>query len=85
MMLENECKGYLFMYASLNFPVFLSAIFLPYIVPLSNQWIAGVSHGDEIGYLFHTGMLELDLDPSSLEFKILSRMVKLWTNFAKSG
>jgi carboxylesterase type B len=60
-------------------------VFLLYIVPLSNQLVAGVCHADEIGYLFHIGMLDLDLDPSSPEFKALSRMVKLWTNFAKTG
>jgi carboxylesterase type B len=54
-------------------------------VPLSNLCVAGVCHADDIGYLFHIGMLDLDIDPASPEFKTLSRMVKLWTNFAKTG
>jgi carboxylesterase type B len=65
--------------------MFLPVILLFFIVPLTNQCVAGVCHADEIGYLFHIGMLDLDLDPSSPEFKTLSRMVKLWTNFAKTG
>ncbi|PNF42132.1 Esterase FE4 [Cryptotermes secundus] len=52
---------------------------------LGLQDFKGVCHADEIGYLFHIGMLDLDLDPSSPEFKTLTRMVKLWTNFAKTG
>jgi carboxylesterase type B len=65
--------------------MFLSIVFLGFIVLLSNLCVAGVCHADDIGYLFHIGMLDLDLDPSSPEFKTLSRMVKLWTNFAKTG
>ncbi|XP_069668717.1 esterase FE4-like isoform X2 [Periplaneta americana] len=45
----------------------------------------GVCHADDIGYLFHVGLLDMDLDPGSPEYKTLSRMVKLWTNFAKTG
>jgi carboxylesterase type B len=85
MMLENECKYWSCVYTSLHFPIFSYIVFLDFILPLSNLCVAGVCHADDIGYLFHIGMLDLDLDPSTPEFKTLSRMVKLWTNFAKTG
>lgn len=43
----------------------------------------GVCHGDELGYLFHFGVFNLNLDPSSSEIQIKRKMVKMWTNFAK--
>ena len=43
----------------------------------------GVCHGDELGYLFHFGVLNLNLDKSSKELQIMNRMTKMWANFAK--
>jgi len=45
----------------------------------------GVCHGDDIGYLFHNAIVDLDLDATSPEYKTRSRIVKMWTNFAKTG
>jgi carboxylesterase type B len=44
----------------------------------------GVSHGDDIGYLFKT-KLTPELQPGSLEELSVNRFVKYWTNFAKFG
>lgn len=49
------------------------------------QDFEGVCHGDDIGYLFHNAIVDLDLDETSPEYKTRSRVVKLWTNFAKTG
>jgi carboxylesterase type B len=43
-----------------------------------------VSHADELGYLFHTA-ISPPVDEDSDEMKILLKMVKMWTNFAKTG
>ncbi|PSN48039.1 hypothetical protein C0J52_09101 [Blattella germanica] len=45
----------------------------------------GVCHADEIGYLFQVGHMDPDLDAQSPEAKTRSRLVKIWTNFAKTG
>lgn len=44
----------------------------------------GVSHGDDIGYLFNTQFTP-PLQEASLEKKSVKTFVKLWTNFAKTG
>jgi carboxylesterase type B len=44
----------------------------------------GVSHGDDIGYLFKT-KLTPELQSGSLEELSVNRFVKYWTNFAKFG
>jgi len=54
-------------------------------VSLCNECVAGVCHGDDIGYLFHNAIVDLDLEPTSPEYKTRSRIVKMWTNFAKTG
>nr|CAD7452710.1 unnamed protein product [Timema tahoe] len=46
---------------------------------------SGVVHGDELGYIFYRKGLQDSLDPDSTEMKVLNRMVKMWTNFAKTG
>lgn len=45
----------------------------------------GTCHGDELGYLFHFGLLNLSLNQKSPEIQVKYRMVKMWTNFAKYG
>ena len=45
----------------------------------------GTCHGDELGYLFYFGILNVNLDPLSSESLVQRRMVKMWTNFAKYG
>jgi carboxylesterase type B len=44
----------------------------------------GVSHADDIGYLFKTKFLP-EVQPGSLEEISVNRFVKYWTTFAKSG
>lgn len=52
----------------------------------SSVTISVVGHGEEMGYIYY----RFDLNQSgaaetSPEKKTLNRMVKMWTNFAKSG
>ncbi|KAJ9578096.1 hypothetical protein L9F63_025043, partial [Diploptera punctata] len=44
----------------------------------------GVAHADELGYLFNTA-ISPEIQDGSLEQIALKRMVKMWTNFAKTG
>ncbi|PNF42928.1 Esterase FE4 [Cryptotermes secundus] len=46
--------------------------------------LEGVSHADELGYLFHTAISPSVAEESD-EMKVLLKMVKMWTNFAKTG
>ncbi|XP_055527970.1 juvenile hormone esterase isoform X2 [Wyeomyia smithii] len=43
----------------------------------------GACHGDELGYLFRFGVLNIRLDNTSTELQIMSKMTRMWTNFAK--
>lgn len=45
----------------------------------------GTCHGDEMGYLFKFGGLNIRLDEKSPEVFVKTVMVKMWTNFAKFG
>jgi carboxylesterase type B len=45
---------------------------------------SGVAHGDELGYLFSTA-ISPPIEESSVENKTLTTVVKMWTNFAKTG
>ncbi|KAL9693981.1 hypothetical protein quinque_013266 [Culex quinquefasciatus] len=49
---------------------------------LGIEW-PGSCHGDELGYLFHFGVLNIRLDNSSLELQTMTKMTRMWTNFAK--
>jgi carboxylesterase type B len=44
----------------------------------------GVSHGDDLGYLFKTNITP-EIQGGSLEELSINRFVKYWTNFAKFG
>jgi carboxylesterase type B len=44
----------------------------------------GVSHGDDVGYLFKSNMTP-QIQGESLEELSINRFVKYWTNFAKFG
>nr|CAD7404169.1 unnamed protein product [Timema cristinae] len=46
---------------------------------------AGAAHGDELFYLFRSDNVKNDIKPGTPEEKVSSNMVKLWTNFAKTG
>ncbi|KAJ4438858.1 hypothetical protein ANN_14811 [Periplaneta americana] len=45
----------------------------------------GASHADDLGYLFKIGGWKVDLIPGTPEYLTSQRIVKLWTNFAKTG
>jgi cholinesterase len=47
--------------------------------------LTGVCHGDEVGYLFDGSLQDVLLDPESPEVQTTRRLVRLWTNFAKTG
>jgi carboxylesterase type B len=48
--------------------------------------VPGVCHGSEVAYLFKAFYIdEAKLSPNTDYMKTVSRMVKLWTNFAKTG
>ncbi|PSN57791.1 Esterase FE4 [Blattella germanica] len=44
----------------------------------------GVAHADELGYLFSTA-ISPPLTEGTDEMKTMNRMIKMWTNFAKTG
>ncbi|XP_017119546.1 esterase B1-like isoform X1 [Drosophila elegans] len=46
--------------------------------------VRGVSHGDDLSYLFYT-ILASKLDKSSMEYITIERMVGMWTSFAANG
>lgn len=50
-------------------------------------YIEGASHGDDLGYLFHWKNPPQDLHSNSTlrERKLMRTMIKMWTNFAKTG
>jgi carboxylesterase type B len=48
------------------------------------SFLPGVSHCDDVGYLFKH-FLSINIEPGSIEEKSVTRFVKLWTNFAKYG
>nr|XP_023018920.1 juvenile hormone esterase-like [Leptinotarsa decemlineata] len=48
------------------------------------QDIPGVSHGDDVGYLFKHSFCP-DVEIGEVEIVCLRRFLKLWTNFAKYG
>ncbi|XP_049799122.1 juvenile hormone esterase-like [Schistocerca nitens] len=49
------------------------------------QDFPGASHADDIGYLFRVNSFASHVGPDSVEGRIIARMTKLWTNFAKTG
>ncbi|XP_039495572.1 esterase B1 [Drosophila santomea] len=46
--------------------------------------VRGVSHADELSYLFYN-IIASKLNKSSMEYKTIERMVGMWTSFASSG
>lgn len=45
----------------------------------------GVCHCDELGYLFFSPYLDIELESECPEEKMRTLFVKMWTNFAKTG
>lgn len=50
----------------------------------SIQDLEGTCHADELGFLWNIQSLP-KVEPNTLEFSVVQRLVKLWTNFAISG
>ncbi|XP_067007337.2 esterase FE4 [Anabrus simplex] len=46
---------------------------------------SGACHGDELGYLFNPEIMDMDTIANPPAVLTRSRMLKLWTNFAKTG
>lgn len=51
---------------------------------LSSLGLKHAGHMDELGYLFRND-LQNDVEPTPQDVKMRERMLRLWTNFAKSG
>lgn len=45
----------------------------------------GACHADDFAYLFKNGFTPEDIEPGSLEYVGIQKMIKLWANFAKYG
>ncbi|XP_068084705.1 juvenile hormone esterase isoform X2 [Anabrus simplex] len=45
----------------------------------------GACHADDLGYLFHSRSVDPDMAPDCPEALTRARVVKMWTNFAKTG
>lgn len=52
---------------------------------INASYLPGVSHMDDLGYLFLVEALDEDEDPKEQDMSMIRKMVKMWTNFAKSG
>ncbi|XP_068084601.1 esterase B1 isoform X2 [Anabrus simplex] len=52
---------------------------------INATFLSGACHIDDLGYLFRANMTDVSISPESPEMKTLRRMVKMWTNFAKTG
>ncbi|XP_049801831.1 esterase E4-like isoform X2 [Schistocerca nitens] len=61
---------------------------VPIIFGVTSQegllYAGGAAHADDIPYLFRFG-LRNPSPPNSVEGRVIARMTKLWTNFAKTG
>ncbi|CAH0761910.1 unnamed protein product [Diatraea saccharalis] len=51
---------------------------------LSSLGLHHAGHMDELGYLFKNEIMK-DVEPTPQDLKMRERMVRMWTNFAKSG
>lgn len=47
--------------------------------------ILGPTHSDELGYLFYLYNSPQKLNQDSIAFQTMTKMTKLWANFAKYG
>lgn len=54
-----------------------------YFICIKNYSITGVSHGDDIPYLFNTRKLDLRKTGNDNDKRKSKEMIKMWTNFAK--
>jgi len=54
-----------------------------------NVTLPGVTHSEELYYLFYPHMIQdlgfPPLAPDSKDYKIMSRLTQMWTDFAKTG
>ena len=57
-----------------------------FVLLLKYYTFPGAAHGDDLGYLFHMFYHDaLNLSPEDESMQVTSKIVKLWTNFAKTG
>lgn len=56
----------------------------PYRIMRSGRGVKGVSHADELTYLFWN-LLAKRMPKDSREYKTIDRMVSIWTQFATTG
>ncbi|XP_025262683.1 esterase E4 isoform X1 [Camponotus floridanus] len=78
---DNSGKTYLYQFSYESETSFMKKI--------SNVDFPGVSHGEELGYLFYADIIkELGLSvpvPDSEDYKMINRLTQMWTDFAKTG
>uniref|UniRef100_A0A7G3AA86 Carboxylic ester hydrolase n=1 Tax=Lutzomyia longipalpis TaxID=7200 RepID=A0A7G3AA86_LUTLO len=54
-------------------------------VLLCGEGVRGTCHGDDISYIFKSGMVEKVPENGSPEHKVIEQMVAMWTTFATNG
>ncbi|KAK7872998.1 hypothetical protein R5R35_000299 [Gryllus longicercus] len=52
---------------------------------LKAESLPGASHIDDLGYLFRMDVMDIDVQPQSPTYNMVRKMVKLWSNFARTG
>jgi carboxylesterase type B len=53
---------------------------------MCRQTISGASHGADMAYLFETSLPSIAFPPlDDKNMEISKKMLKMWTNFAKTG
>lgn len=74
---NRKCKQYLYEFC-------FDGEFNHYKTLMGRGSIPGAAHADELGYLFRQRILDADYtDANSREMKMVKKICKLWTNFAK--
>lgn len=78
---DNSGKTYLYKFSYESETCFMRKI--------CNIKLPGVSHAEELSYLFYHDMIkELGLSvsvPGSEDYKMINRLTQMWTDFAKTG
>lgn len=73
---NRNCKQYLYEFR-------FDGKFNHYKTLMGMGHIPGAAHADELGYIFRQRIVAHDVDVNSREMKMVRKMCKLWTNFAK--
>lgn len=89
----SKCPVYFYRFdldTQLNFTKKLSQVTIKgfpindWEIPIWLHDFPGAGHADDLAYFFKTIVTEQP-QPGSLEYKLVEKMTKLWTNFAKVG